>query len=221
MLLTIPESLLLLSRKNETGEKQGQFVEYALAGGAIADLMLRGRLEPVPDKPKKMQVRDGTSTGDRFLDGCLNAIQRIGSGKDISRYVSKLASKSRLMREQAASLVDRGVLREKERSFLVFSWTNYPEADGSVEANLVAHLARVMFEGQEPSAEDCVAVALAEKTGLLNRNFDKKLLREHKARLKEIKEGSLEPAKATLKAIDAVLVAIIAASTVTTAATAS
>ncbi|MEQ9315505.1 MAG: GPP34 family phosphoprotein, partial [Henriciella sp.] len=68
MTLTIPESLMLLSRKNETGAKQGDFVEFALAGGAIGELMLRGHLGPLPDKPKKMQLANTGATGDRFLD---------------------------------------------------------------------------------------------------------------------------------------------------------
>lgn len=221
MTLTIPESLLLLSRKNETGAKQGDFVEFALAGGAIGELMLRGQVEQVPGKPNRMQLAHTGATGDRFLDACLDAISKKGSGRPIGRYVTSLAGKSKLLREQANSLVDKGILQETGKSFLVFSWKNYPEKDGRAETDLVAHLSDVMFGEKVPTDADRVIVALAEKTGLLKRNFDKAPLRAHKARIKEIVEGGIAPASATIKAINSMIAALIAASAAGAAASAT
>ncbi|MEQ9314681.1 MAG: GPP34 family phosphoprotein, partial [Henriciella sp.] len=123
--------------------------------------------------------------------------------------------------EQAASLVDKGILAETDKSFLVFSWKHYPERDGRAEADLVAHLSDVMFADKVPTDADRVIVALAEKTGLLKRNFDKAKLRANKVRIKQIIEGVIEPANATIKAIDGVIAALIAASAAGAAASAT
>ena len=64
MTLTIAEGLVLLSLKNETGEKSGQFVEFGLAGSAIAELILRGRIALDTVKQKKLSVIDAAPTGD-------------------------------------------------------------------------------------------------------------------------------------------------------------
>lgn len=216
--LTIAEGFALLALKDETGEKQGQFVEYGLAGSALSELILRGKLAQDQAKPKRLDIIDTETTGDRFLDLCLSTLVKAGSGKKITTYVNKLAGKSKLFREQALSLVEKGVLRTEPKSFLVFNWTQYPEADTVTEAKLEEHLAAVMFGGKAAEARDCVIIALAEKTQLLGKNFDKSAVRTHKARIKEIARGDTLAAKATVAAIDAALTAVIAATTVTTVA---
>lgn len=216
--LTIAEGFALLALKDETGEKQGQFVEYGLAGSALSELILRGKLAQDQAKPKRLDIIDTATTGDRFLDFCLSILLKAGSGKKISTYVHKLAGKSKLFREQALSLVEKGVLRTESKSFLVFNWTQYPEADAITEETLKEHLAAVMFGGKAAEARDCVIIALAEKTQLLGKNFDKSEIRAHKARIKEIAKGDMLAAKATVAAIEAALAAVIAATTVTTVA---
>ena len=178
-------------------------------------------MEPLPEKPKKLAITNPASTGDRFLDACLEVIERIGSGKDVSRYVNSLAGKSKLMREQALSLVDKGVLEAREQSFLVFSWTNFPEADSAPKAALVARITDAISGEVELEAEDCAVIALADKTELLKKNFDKKLLSTHKRRIKDISKGAVGPTKATLKAIDAVMASLVAVTAVTAATAAT
>lgn len=214
--MTIAEGMVLLSLKNETGQKQGQFVEYALAGSAMADLILMGRLAPDAVKPKRLNIIDTSTTGDAFLDFCISALLKTGSGKSAKTYVNKLAGKSRLFREQAMALVSRGVLRADPKSFLVFNWTHYPEVDPSAESALVNHLSAVMFDGTQPEARDCVIIALADQTGLLRKNFDKASLKANRKRIKEIAKGGMEPTRATIEAIEAVQAALIAASAVAT-----
>lgn len=218
MSLTIPESLMLLSRKDETGEKQGSFVELAIAGGALAELMLRECVVQDAAKPKHLNIVDGALAGDDFLDACLDELRAKGSGKSASRYVSHLANKSKLMREQAQSLVRKGILAEKDRSFLVFNWTNYPEANGAPEAELIAHVSKAIAGEVDVEPEDCVVIALGDKTGLLRKNFDKALLKTHKKRIREIAKGAIGPTKAAMQAIDAVVVSIAASTAIVAAA---
>lgn len=221
MTLTIPEALMLLSRKNDTGEKQGQFVEYALAGGALAELVLRKRLVPQDEAAKKFDLVDTSPTGDSFLDGCLAVLESRGSGRTATRYVQCLAGKSKLMREQAKSLVRKGVLEEREKSFLIFNWTNYPERDSAPEAQMVQHLEKAIAGDIALSTQDRAAIALADKTGLLRKNFDKALLSANKKRIKSIAKGAEGPTKAAMNAIDAVIASIAASTAAVAAAGAS
>lgn len=221
MTLTIAEGLVLLSLKNETGEKSGQFVEYGLAGSAIAELILRGRLALDQVKQKKLSVIDAAPTGDVFLDSCLETLAKRADGRSVKSAVSKLANKSKLFRTQAQALVDKGVLRADPQSFLFFNWTRYPEAEPEAEAKLIRHLEAVMFEGKPPEAEDCVIIALGDKTGLLKKNFPKEELKAHKDRIKEIGKGSMASTKATIQAIEAVQVALVASIAAASASSAS
>lgn len=221
MTLTIAEGLVLLSLKNETGEKSGQFVEYGLAGSAIAELILRERLSLDKVKQKKLSVIESSPTGDAFLDLCLETLAKRGDGRSVKSAVSKLANKSKLFREQAQALVEKGVLHADPQSFLFFNWTRFPEAEPEAEAKLIRHLEAVMFEGKPPEAEDCVIIALGEKTGLLRKNFSKEKLKVHKDRIKAIAKGSMASTKATIQAIEAVQVALVASIAAASASSAS
>ena len=221
MTLTIAEGLVLLSLKNETGEKIGQFVEYGLAGSAIAELILRERLSLDKVKQKKLSVIDSSPTGDTLLDVCLETLAKRGDGRSVKSAVGKLANKSKLFRTQAQALVDKGVLRADPQSFLFFNWTRYPEAAPEAEAGLVRHLEAVMFEDKPPEAEDCVIIALGDKTGLLKKNFPNEKLKAHKVRIKEMGKGGMASTKATIQAIEAVQVALMASIAAASASSAS
>ena len=209
MMLTVPESLFLLSRKNETGQQQGQFTSYAFAGAALADLLLMQRVVPDAEKPKHLNITDTSPTGNAFLDDVLGCMSKKGSGKSAQSYVSAIAMKSKLLNTLADGLVERGVVSEDKKSFLVFSWNHYPEANPEIEAELVGRLSAILFEDKAPEARDCVIIALAERTGLLPKNFDKAMLKTHKARVKSIAAGEAGLTKPTLDAITAIQVVLV------------
>lgn len=211
MTLNIPESLLLLSRKDDTGAQQGNFVEYALAGGALAELFLAERMDVHPDKPKRINIISEAPLGDAYLDDCLAEIVKKGSGKSGEAYVTLLAGKSYLAATLAHTLVDRGILRAEEKSFLIFSWTNFPEVDSTAETAMKERLAAVMFDRAEPEVADCAIIALAQRTELLSKNFDKEELKANSRRIKGLAKGDFLPTKAAVKSIDAVQTALIVA----------
>lgn len=211
MQLTLPESIALLSRKNETGEDQGSFTAYAIAGAGLVELVLREKLAFNPAKPKKVDIIDTSPTGDAFLDAALEFFAAKGSGKHAQSLVSSLAGKSKILRLVAERLVEKGVWRADAKSFLVFNWTVYPEVDSSVEQELIDRLSSVMFDGAPVDTQDCVIITLAKETNLLNKNFDKDKLREHKDRIKAISKGEVELTKGTLNAITGVKTALIVA----------
>lgn len=211
--LTAPEEMFLLSRKNETGTEQGHFVQYALAGCIVSDLMLRELITADPEKPKKLIIVDPVKrTGITYLDDALALFtEKKMSGKSASDFVTKLAGKKPVLTSIGDSLVAKRVLEEDPQSFLGFKWKHFPEADAAPEQALVSRLSKVMFQDVSPTAEDCVLIALMKATTLLEKNFDKTQLKAHKQRVKDLANAETELTRGTTKAIDAVRTAVIVA----------
>ncbi len=212
--LNLPERIALLSRHDESGAKQGSFTDYAVAGATLVELILQDRLETDADNPKKINVIDTSPTNDDYLDEALAFFERKGSGKTAQSLVSSLGGKTKILRLVAEGLVKRGILQAQKQSFLVFSWTNYPEADPRPETALKSHLADIMFGDQTPDARDCVVIALAKEVDLLKKNFDKLQLKEHKQRMKDIASGEVALTDSTIRAVRAIRTAVIVAATV-------
>ncbi len=220
--LSIAESILLLALHDATGERKGNFLEYALAGAALTDLLLAGRLREAGDPPKRLELVDATPMGDPYIDACLEVLAAKGSGKKAESYVETLGNKSSLLRILLEQLARRGIVSMKTKKvFFFFTKTTYPEADPSAERALKARLEHVMFGDGEVDIRDSVIIALAHHTGILKENFDRDKLKTHKKRIEDIAKGELLPQSAaieTIKAMQAalVLVAIMPAIAVTT-----
>lgn len=210
--LTIPESILLLALHDETGERKGNFLEYALAGAALTELLLIGRVAESGEPPKRLEITDGAPVGDPYIDACLETLQEKGSGKKAKSYVETLGGKSALTRILLEQLVNRGVLSMREKKVLFFFTRKvYPEANPSAERALTARLEDAMFGAGEVDARDSVIIALAHHTDILKHNFDRDKLREHKARIRDIADGGLLPQSATVETIKAMQAAVMVA----------
>lgn len=218
--LTLPEALLLLALKDETGERSGNFVEYALAGAALAELVLQGILEESAEKKNRFAFKNEGSTGDAYLDGCIEIIQRAGIQKDPKVYLQKIAHDKVLTRHLHEELIARGILKSRSKKvFFFFTKTVYPEADPSVESALRLQLESVMFnEGADVSARDTVLISLLKETNLLTRNFDRDQLKTYKDRIKRISKGEHLATNIALEAMQAVKTAIIVTTVIIPAA---
>jgi len=214
--LTLPESLILLALNDETGKKTGSYIDYALAGAGLAELALRGVLRESTSEPGKPPNRfilsQSVPTNDPYLDGCLEAIQKVGAEKPPKKLVSVIAGTHGLTGHLLARLVERGILRKRTRKvFLFFTQTLYPEAVPEPERALKQRLANVMFGNGPVEPRDSVLIALAKQTGLLRPNFDKQLLKEHHKRIEEIASGKMLATTATKETINAIQTAIMVA----------
>lgn len=210
--LTIPESILLLALNDESGERKGGFLEYALAGAGLAELLLAGRLREAGDPPKRLDLVDPTPIGEPYLDTCLETIAKKGAGKKATDYVYAIGAKSGLLQIVLDGLVRRGILTMKEQRFLLlFTRKVYPEANPDAETALKRRLEAAMFGAGEVDARDSIVIALAHHLDILKDNFDKALLKAHKARIKEIADGELLPASAAAETIQAMTAALVMA----------
>ena len=212
--LTIPQCVLLLALNETSGERKGKFLAYALAGAGLAELALLERIKVAEQSHKRFEIISSTPVGEPYLDACLEIIAAKGSGKLAKSYVNAIGRKSGLLKLLFDSLVQRGVLMEREQKVLFFFTRRlYPESDPYAETELKARLEAVITGVEEGDERDHVIIALAYHAGVLKYNFDKQFLKTHKARIKSIVDGETLSARAVADVIKALEAAAAVAAT--------
>jgi Golgi phosphoprotein 3 len=220
--LHLHEEILLLALHDEKGSFHTSLHPYALAGAAITELLLDGRLTVVPGRGKRryLEVSDDAPTGDPVLDHVLARVAESRRREQLSRWVSRLATERRpsLAHRVAEDLVEAGVLdREEGRILGLFRRVRFPAAQQDPEDALVARLREALEAPGEPDPRTAVVLALAHSAGILRHNLDRGLLRARKDRLEALArmEGITG---ATREAIQAAQAAVMAAALTATVA---
>ncbi|MCP4093349.1 MAG: GPP34 family phosphoprotein [Planctomycetes bacterium] len=226
--LHLYEEYLLLALRDDTGTPEtGVSLGFGLSGALLADLLLLERVEVEQEGKKSfLKLIDMAPTGDSLLDDCMVKVQTAKRRAQLTTWVQRFASISKLKHRAAASLCDRGVLKlEESRFLLLFTREVYPEVDGRVEKEILARLKKAIFtQTREITPRTLVLVSLANSTGMLRANFDKKKLKERKARIEKIVSGEAvgEAAqKAVQAAVQAATMAAIMPAIMTTTVIAS
>lgn len=210
--LTLAESLLLLALKDDSGERRGTFLEYALVGAGLTELLLAGRIAEAGDPPKNLQLINSQPVGDPFTDACLVRFAERGSGKNAKTYIQSLGGKSGLLTPLYERLIERGILDEQTSKVLwVFEHTTWPEADGRPERELKARLLKTITGSGHVDVRDAAIIALAQGADVLKYNFDRDVLKRHEDRIKKIAKGDLLPPNAAIATIRAMQSAVIIA----------
>jgi len=209
------EIMLLAFKDNEGTIPFGTMYNFAVSGAFMAELLLTERIKVDPsDKKKLAKPVDKKKFGDPLLDECLESIFDSRKERRMQIWVSKFANMSKLKHRTAKQLCRRGILRMKEEDvLLIFKRKVYPEVNPGPERELKNRLREAIFtDKQDLDPRTTVVLALADKTGLLKVNFDKKKLKQSKKRIKKICNGEVT-AQATQEAIQAMQAAIAAATT--------
>lgn len=119
--LTFPEELLLLDLCDQKGTHAfGSMLTYALAGGILTELMLARRVEIDRSGKRKQElvtVRDPSPLGDPVLGDALERIATAKRRATAQTWVTRLAGRSALRGDVAASLCRQGVLEERSDLF--------------------------------------------------------------------------------------------------------
>lgn len=212
--LHLHEQVLLLALRNDKGTVAGGVMYQQAAGGAIlAELILEGRLKTVTEgRSTYAVVLDRRSSGDDILDECLRRVSDANRRATLQTWIQRFGAVKQLKHRAAASLVEKGVLREEEdRVLLLFTRRIYPELDPTHERRIVERLERAIYSDTAPvDGPTTVLVALAHHAGLLKVNMDKKRLKARKERIKAITAGDAI-GKATKQAIEAAQAAVAVA----------
>ena len=213
--LHLYEECLLLALKDEEGTKDPYVnLGFSLGGAMLADLLLLGKVEVEEEKRQSfLKLVDPSETGDPLLDECTLKLHHAKRRATLGTWVQRFGALRNLKHRAAEQLVARGILKAEEGTILlIFKRKLYPELDGRVEKEIVERLRRAIFtRTSEIDPRTVVLVSLADKTGLLRANFDKKKLKEQKKRMEQIGKGELIGA-ATQDAINAAMAAVMAAS---------
>jgi len=217
--LTLPQSLLLLTLKDESGRPQASFYKPAIAGAGVSELLLRGSLRLTEDKKPKLIVAPATASQGPFLDFILAQISADNKQRDMQSWITKLSNHKELVPILAEELCKLGALtKETSRVFGLFTLNSWPEASPKLESNLKAQLKKAITGTGEVEDRLSVILALAKSADVLRHNFDRDLLKSNAPRIKAIVEGDLLATGATDAAIQAAKAAITAAIVVTTVA---
>ena len=210
--LTLPQSLLLLTLKDDSGRPKGGFYKPALAGAGVSELLLRGLLSVTDEKKPKLVAASEPASQGPFLDFILTQIAADPKQREMQYWITKLGNQKALVPTLAEELCKLGALtKETSKIFGLFTLNAWPEASPKLEANLKAQLEDAIAGSGEVQDRISVIIALAKSADVLRHNFDRKFLKSNEARIKAITDGDLLATGATEAAVQAAKAAITAA----------
>ncbi|MEL6826680.1 MAG: GPP34 family phosphoprotein [Pseudomonadota bacterium] len=220
--ITLPQAILLLSLNDETGKTEDGYYQPALAGAALAELLLRRTIE-LQDSPEAVMPLRHRETLGVFLSMCDQEIGGAPKPRDLNYWIAQLANQKDFIATLADELCHLGALsREETRVFGLFARTVWPEASPDLETALKQDMAHAMFEDTGPVNEElCLTIALANAVDLLSHNFPAELLAKHADRVVAISAGNCLSTSSSEAVMDAVNRAIRAANAAAESASAS
>lgn len=221
--LTLPEEAMLLALHDEKGTLAfGSMVGYAIAGGIIAELVLRMRIDVERVRRSTLvNVVNATPTGDLVLDSALEKMRTAKRRASVQSWVSRLA-RSRTNKTLSERLRQRGILRRDEgRLLFVFRRDVYPTSDPTPERAAIGRMRSAIFDDAPTDARTAILASLAHAAGLLHPIFGRRELKQRKQRLEELKslsddgvatEAAVQAVRDTIKAANAAVIAAVVAS---------
>lgn len=212
--LKLYECALLLALRDEEGTiPAGSMEHFALGGGLLAELLLRGQVASENEgKKDRIAVKIAKSTGDALLDECLGLVRKSKKARSASHWVSKFSGIRKLKHRVAEGLCGRGILRAAEDRVLgIFSRKVYPEVEGGPEDEVVGKIrTAILTETSAIDPRTVVLIALSRHSNLLRNVLTKREIKARKARIEKIVQGEIVD-KAVKKAIEAMRAAIVCA----------
>jgi hypothetical protein len=167
--LYLYEQLQLLSMRNEDGKPHNynliQRMGYALAGGALMDLLLGGYIGLDEKKnciPKQQTAPNVT------LNACLQRIAKAKKPKDAKYWVQILYAYNTSSGQLLQSLIDKGIVRkELRKKWKFFTVKRFPIADIAVKQEVINRLENVLGTDEPPEYATLVLLSLAKSARLI------------------------------------------------------
>jgi hypothetical protein len=210
--LFLHQEILLLALRDQKGTiESGTMYQYALGGAILSELLLAKRIAVDESRRKKLvDMVSAKPLGDPVMDECLSKISTAKRRASLQTWVSKLSRLKNLKHRIAEGLCDRGILRsEQDKVLFIFNRKVYPERNPAPEKALIQRLRKAIFsQTRDIDPRTVVLISLAQNAGLLKVPFDKKRLKERKARIEQLTNGELI-GKATKAAVQAAQAAVI------------
>ena len=213
--LALHEEIVLLALEDRKGTFQWSMAGPVLGAAVFADLVLRGRVE-VPDDGRDplVELLDDEPLGNPVLDEALERIATASRRARLSHWITRFGNRRGLAQEIARELCRRGILREDEKSVLVFFRQKvFPEVNPVPERHLVARLEKAIFADGPVDDRTAVLISLAHTSNVLRFAIAPDRLKKRKKRIEAVAAGN-EIGAAAKKLVDAAVVMLVTTSAI-------
>jgi len=223
--LHLYEEVLLLALRDKEGTIFFRtHYKFALGGALLSELILKERVKLTgKSKNKFVEIVSPKKTGDILLDECLKRIATAKRRARIQTWINRFSSIRNLRNRIAKQLCRKKILKlEESKVLFFFTQRKYPEINPKPEREITDRISEAIFTNtSEIEPRTIILVSIANETGLLKVNFDKKELKSKKDRIKSITSGELigEAAKHAIQAVQAAIAVTVIIPAVTSAAT--
>jgi MHS family proline/betaine transporter-like MFS transporter len=176
---SLVEELLLLTLEDRGGEFDRvpeAFLVCGIAGGALIDLSLRGKLD---SDLTGVWAMDRSPTGDPVLDGVLAEIADESARLDPRAWIVRLSGKAMAMRDAALrQLCERGILRKEGPRYLWSATSAAPQTK--------RRIFELLFSDTIPSPEDVALIAMADACFVFERILAPRELAKVQYRIRQL-----------------------------------
>ncbi len=173
-MFNLAEELLLLVMDEDNGEATSvpaRTLGYALAGAALLELALQGRIDTGLET---LEVTDPTPLNDNLLDPVLSDIVEVSreGRRNPEFWVRRVAERSDELRSLALErLAEAGVVEADDTGFfslsrLVARSRRYPTTGGEHEQEVWLRVLHAIFSDDIPDTRDIVIISLANACDL-------------------------------------------------------
>ncbi len=170
---------------------QNDTIKCVLAGAALLDLSLAGRIDT---DLESLIVLDDQPTGSALMDAVLARIAQHPQTTDTQHWIEVLSSAQTLSIPELAlrSLEQDGIVARQDQKFLWFSRTRtYPIIDFDAKENVKKRIREVVLSDDVPDPAVAAAACLVEACGLFAEIFNAKEIRARQSRLKNLRQLDL------------------------------
>ena len=185
MKLSLKEKYLILAYHPKKGIRiAGSFMAYGIAGAILMEL---AELEKISVENKRVRLLNTHNTGDDVLDDVIGILRKSSKPVKIKSLISKIAHKpAKFKKPILEGLVDKRVMRQLRKKFLIFPYYRYPVLKEDYRDELIANIRGLVLKNSGGDNDIVMLAGLAGSSQFINRFF--KTRGERKLAKKRIKE---------------------------------
>ncbi len=216
--LHLYEELLLLALHDKTGTVSSGYIQHALAGAVLAEMLLDESIG-VEGLTRTVHLKSETPPDDPMLQRAWRVIERADKSLELQACLTEVSNAGDLMYVAVRQLCQRGIVASEEETVLfIFSRSIYPTLDPAPEQEIIARIRDVILNDAEPDARTSALISLAHHTDYLSGALNFHERAQHKARIQVVSNGDAA-GPAAKQAVEAcqmtVLTSIMLMSTIT------